>query len=198
MQILPTLARIRQVPFIIWLWIAQAFLLVNASSIAPAGEVGNFQTILLIYMLLQIAFYSLAPRVHGLKMNLNQAVIWFVGAFVATMFVMTGVQAFRGLEVQTYAVGAAVYLIVLHTLVIAVAEELVFRGFLPILITVVPAQIAFGFFHYSAYGGALMGILVAIIAGFVFYGIMRYTNIWAAMGVHAGYNVAILQVFGVL
>jgi len=198
LQILPTLARIRQVPFIVWLWIAQAFLLINASSIAPADEVSNFQTILIIYMLLQVAFYSLAPKVRGLRMNLNQAIIYFVGGFVATMFVMTGFQALRGLEMQTYAVSAAIYLIVLHTLVVAVAEELIFRGFLTALITVVPAQIAFGLFHASAYGLGPMPIITAIIAGFVFYGIMRYTNIWAAMGVHAGYNIAVLQVMAVI
>lgn len=193
-----TFHTLRKVPFIVWLWIAQLFLLINASAIAPPAEVGTFQTILIIYMLAQLMFFRFAPKVRGLQMNLNQAIPWFVGGLVVTMFVLVGVQGIRGLEVQTYAVSAAVYLIIMHTLVVAVSEELVFRGLLPAIITFVPAQILFGLFHWSAYGGGLWAILIAIIAGFLFYAITRYVNIWAAMGSHAGYNLAVLQIFGVL
>lgn len=193
-----TLSTIRKVPFIVWLWIAQLFLLINAPAIAPAGQVETFRTILIIYMIAQLMFYKVAPKVRGLQMNLNQAIPWFVGGFIATVLFITGIQGIQGLEVQTYAVTAAAYMIILHSVVVAVAEELVFRGFLPSLITVVPAQILFGLFHVSAYGGALPAILIAIVAGFVFYGIMRVTNIWTAMGCHAGYNIGVLAIFGVL
>ena len=193
-----TLGKLRRVPFIVWLWIAQLFLLINASAIAPPEQVEIFRSVLIIYMLAQLMFFRFAPRVAGLQMNLNQAIPWFVGGFVATLFIITGFQSLRGLEIQTYAVGAAVYLIIMHTLVVAVAEEMIFRGLLPAIITFVPAQILFGFFHYAAYGGVVSSILIAIIAGFVLYGIMRYTNIWVAMGVHAGYNIGVLHIFGVL
>lgn len=199
MQIFPslgaTLGTLRRVPFVAWLWIFQAFLLVNAPAIAPTGEVDKFRTILMIYMILQVAFYTLAPRVKGLKMNVNQALIWFVAGFVITVFVLAGFRGLTGLEVQTYAVGASIYLILMHALVVAVAEELIFRGFMPLLITAIPAQIAFGLFHWSAYGGGMMSILTAIAAGLIFYAIMRYTNIWTVMGIHGAYNLVVLGVF---
>ena len=195
MQLLPTLATLKKVPFIVWLWIAQAFLLVNIDAIAPAGETEHYRMILVVYMILQIAFFKFAPKVPGFQMNLNQALIWFVAGFVVTVFVVAGFRGLGGLEVQTYAVGAPIFLVILHTLIVAVAEEAVFRGFLPLLITPVLAQIAFGVFHYSAYGGDMMSILIAIFAGFLFYFVMRKTNIWTVMGAHAGYNLVMLGVF---
>jgi membrane protease YdiL (CAAX protease family) len=192
MKLLP-FAALRKVPFIVYLWILQAFLLVNAPVIAPAGQVDSFRTILIIYMVLQIAFYTLSPRIPGLQMNLNAAIIWFVGAFVVTTFVLVGIQGLRGtMATQTYAVGASTYLIVMHACVVAVSEEVIFRGSLPLLISPIPAQIAFGLFHWSAYGGDLTSLLIAIFAGFLFYVIMRKTNIWTTMGIHAAYNLVVL------
>lgn len=193
---IPTLATFKKIPFIVWLWILQAFLLVNAEAIAPAGQVEQFRTILIIYMLLQIAFFRFVPRVPGLQMNLDQALIWFVGGFVVTTFVLAGFRGISGLlKIQTYAVGASIYLIIMHTLVVAVAEELVFRGFLPLLISPILAQIAFGIFHFSTYGGNMISILMAILAGLLFYIIMRRANIWTVMGIHGAYNLVVLGVF---
>lgn len=193
-----TLRTLRHVPFQIYLWLLLAFMLVNASAIAPAGRVEHFQTILIVYMILMLVFVRMSPKIRGLKMNLNQAIIWFVAPFVATTIIMTGLMGFRGLEVPAYAVGAATYLILIHTCVVSFCEEEIFRGALTNILTAVPAAAAFAIFHWGAYQAGPMAMLTAFIAGLVFYIIYRYTNIWCVAGLHAGYNVAIIGVLGVL
>jgi len=203
-QISAATRKIRKVPFILWLWVAQFFLLVNAPIIAKPEQVDMFRTTLIIYMIGQVLFFKLGSKVPGLNMNMNMALPWFAGGFIGTVLVITGIQAIRevtiaGLQTQMYSLSAAVYFIVLHALVVGVAEELMFRGFLVQIFTVVPAQIFFGLFHASAYGGDLFSIIVAVGAGFIFYTAMKFSgNIWLACGIHAGYNIGVLRVFGVL
>ena len=187
---------LKRVPFIVWIYLLQAAILVNAEVIAPPGMVDRFRTIIITYMLMQMVFLRVAPRVPGLRMNLNAALIYFVGAFVVTTFVLAGLRAIPQVGLQAYAVAAPMFLIILHASVVAVAEELIFRGALPLVITVIPAQFSFGLFHFAAYGGDWMMILMAITAGFIFYGIMRFTrNIWAPIGVHLAINLYALGIF---
>jgi membrane protease YdiL (CAAX protease family) len=179
----------------VWLLLAQAFLLINASVIAPPGEAEHIQTTLLVYMVLTTAFFALVPRLPWMKTNLNQAIAWFVGGFVGGVVLLTSVQAlpkFFGAMALT----GPVYLTLMHTLVVATSEEWIFRGFLPELITPIPAQIAFGLFHFAAYGGDWWAILTAIVAGFVLYLIARYTSIWMSIGAHAAINTVILGIWG--
>lgn len=185
---------------LVWIFLALGFLLVNASVIAPAGEVERFQTLLIVYLLLMVAFLGLVPRIPGLHVPFNQAVLWWVGGFVATVFVMTGIQGISGLglAVPTYAVGAAGYLIVMHAIVVASAEEIIFRGVLPKLITPILAAGAFAIFHAAAYALDPMGIIIAFIAGLFFWVLTVRFSIFLAIGVHGGYNTALLYIFKII
>jgi len=191
---------IRRIPMLVWIFLALGFLLVNSSVIAPVGEGERFQTILIVYLLLMVAFLSLVPRIPGLHIPFNNAVLWWVGGFVATMFVMTGVQGISGLglAVPTYAVGAAGYLIITHAIVVSASEEIIFRGALPKLISPLLAAGAFAIFHAAAYALDPMGIIIAFIAGLFFWVLTVRFSIFLAIGCHGGYNVAMLQIFGVL
>jgi len=116
-----------------------------------------------------------------------------------TTFVLAGFRAIPQVGLQAYAVGAPMFLIILHAGVVAVAEELIFRGALPLVITVIPAQISFGLFHFAAFGGDWAMILMAIVAGFIFYGIMRLTGtIWASVGTHLAWNFYALGILGLI
>jgi len=185
---------------LVWIFLALGFLLVNSSAIAPVGEAEKFQTILIVYLLLMVAFLSLVPRIPSLHVPFNQAVLWWVGGFVATVFVMTGIQGVTGfgLAVPTYAVGAAGYLIVTHAIVVSASEEIIFRGALPKLITPLLAAGAFAIFHAAAYALDPMGILIAFIAGLFFWVLTVRFSIWLAIGVHGGYNCAMLAIFQVI
>jgi len=185
---------------LVWIFLALGFLLVNASAIAPAGEIERFRTMLIVYLLLMVAFLGLVPRIPGLHVPFNQAVLWWVGGFVATMFVMTGIQGISGLglAVPTYAVGAAGYLIVTHAIVVSASEEIIFRAALPKLITPILAAGAFAIFHAAAYALDPMGIIIAFIAGLFFWVLTVRFSIFLAIGCHGAYNVSQLMLFHIL
>lgn len=192
------LAKLGKVPFIVWLWILQLFLLINVSSIAPAGQVDTLRTILIVYIIAELMFLDFLPKVPGGSMNLNQAIPWMVGGFIAAVVIVTGIGFVHGFGVQTYALDSPIYLIVVHSAIVGVSETFIFQATLPKLITPIPAQILFGIFHISAYGGDVMAIILAIMAGFIFYAITKYTNLFVSMGAHAGYNVAVLHLLTVI
>ena len=192
------LSKLGKVPFIVWLWIIQLFLLINAPVIAPAGQVDTLRTILIVYIIAELMFLDFLPKVPGGGMNLNQAIPWMVGGFIAAVVIVTSIGFVHVFGVQTYALDSPIYIIVLHTAIVGVSETFIFQATLPKLITPVPAQILFGLFHVSAYGGDLMAIVIAVMAGLVFYAITKYTNMFASMGVHAGYNVAVLHLLTVI
>ena len=193
-----TASAMKRVPFLVWLWIVQLFLLIQAPAIAPPGQVETFRTMLIIYMLGQVMFFSLAPQIKGLKATPNIGLPMFVIGFVVAVTVISGLQWIRGFGMQTYSVSAASYLIITHTVIVGVSETLLFQGFLAKLITPLPAQVLFGVFHYTAYGGDVFSIFIAIGAGLVFYVIASRVSIYAAAGCHSGYNVAVLQILGVI
>lgn len=192
------LGKLGKVPFIVWLWILQLFLLVNAPAIAPVDQVNTLRTTLIVYMIAELMFLDFLPKVPGAKMNLNQAIPWMVGGFIVAVVIVTGVGFAGGFGVQTYALSSPIYLIVLHTIIVGVSETFIFQVTLPKLITAIPAQILFGIFHVSAYGGDFLAILMAIGAGLIFYVITKYTNMFASMGAHAGYNVGVLRLLTVI
>jgi len=194
-----TIAKLRQLPLTIWMFIALAFMFVNASAFVPQGEMERFRSVMTIYMIMLLLFLPYAKKAVGYQLNLNKAIAYLAGGFVITVFVMTAFRAvIPALAGQTYVVGAPIYFLVLHIFVVAFSEEMIFRGALSTLITPIPAAVAFGVFHVSAYGGSISSIFVAIVAGLVFFVIMKKTNIWAAIGVHAGWNSVMLGIFAMM
>lgn len=193
---------IRNVPFIVWLWIAQLFLLIEAPVIVSAEAVNSLRMTLLVYMLAQLMFIGpniLKIKVPGLQMNINQSLPWFVGGFIVTVIAVGGFSKLPSFGIETYSLSAPFYLIIFHAAVVAVSENLVFFGLLSSIVTPYVACPLFGIFHAAAYDLDYIAIFVAIVAGFVFYAIIKVTNIWMSMGVHAGYNVqVIMKIFGML
>ena len=192
-----SLGALRKIPFFVWLLLLQAFLLVNAPAIAPPNSVDTTRSALIVYMLMTATLMPLVPRQAWMKVGLNESIAFFVGGLVVGSFVFA---AFRELVTGVFSLSLSgpLYLLVLHVFVVATSEEIIFRGLLPVIITPALAQVFFGFFHFYAYGGSLIGIFIAIIAGFIFYAITRYLNIWAAVGIHAAYNATVLGILSVM
>jgi len=187
-------AQFKRVPFFIWLLLANAFLLVSAPAIAPPDQVEHFQTALIVYMLLTTAFMSLVPRQPWMKVNLNQAIIWFTGGFIVTVILLTSIREIPRFFASMQLTGP-VFLTVFHAIVVATNETWIFQGFLPILVGPLISCAAFSIFHFAAYGGAWPALATAFIAGLLFYFIARRFNIWLAVSIHAAYNVVILGIF---
>lgn len=191
-----TIAALKKLPLTVWFFLLLAFMFVNATIFVPASEIDHFRGVMTVYMIMLLLFLPYAKRAPGYNLNLNKAIAYLVGAFVVTVFVMVAIRGVvPSLAGQTYIVGAPIYLLALHVAVVAFSEEMIFRGALSTLITPIPAAIAFGIFHVSAYGGDASSIMLAIAAGLVFYTMMKYTNIWVAIGAHAGWNSVMAGVF---
>lgn len=95
-------------------------------------------------------------------------------------------------------------------LVIAPVETLTFQFIFPKLLSAslankahpkmqnaggILSQVLFGVFHFNAYGGNALSIIVAIVLGIVFYTLVVQFPSWGlggAMGAHASYNIAIV------
>ena len=199
MNILPgasqTFNTLKHVPLNVYMLLALAFMLINSSIIVPDAEIAKFELTLIVYMVF-LALFQRYINAPGFKMNLNKASIWFVGGFAVTTLAMVGLQNLPFESASTYAVTAPFYLIISHVFIVAYSEEMIFRGALPNIITPIPAAVAFSLFHVSAYGGNILSLVVAFVAGMLFYVIMRYTNIWTVIGVHSAYNCAVLGVLG--
>lgn len=204
MQLLPPLGAmfgtLRRVPFVIWLLLTQFFVFAGASQIAPIGEAEHLREIIIFYILFQVALMAYwRKRPKWMRATLNQGIAWFTGGFVVTVFILVAIGAARGwmgFETTTYSTTAPIYLLISHALVVAFSEEAIFRGLLCNIITAIPANVGFAIFHYWAYGGNWFSMAIAFVAGIFFYIIMRKTNIFAAMGVHGGFNTWALGLWG--
>lgn len=107
----------------------------------------------------------------------------------------------------------------LTILIVAPVETLVFQYVIPKLATLqlrsmdestpkgfrlsvfggMLSQLTFGGFHYVAYNHDVGAMLMAVVLGIGFYALVRLSPVWglgAAMGAHAGWNVAV-SVFNV-
>jgi membrane protease YdiL (CAAX protease family) len=181
-----------RMPFFVWLLIGQAWLLVNASLIAPEGMAERTQTLILVYMVLSLAFI-VVTGVRPLKGTLNQQIVGFVGGMVGTIVLLSAMREIpRIFAVPAISATAATYLIILHAIVIAASEEVIFRAALPKIMTPIPAQVVFGLFHLAAYHLDWMAVLIAMVAGIILYFIADRLGLQWSIGVHAGYNLAVL------
>ena len=108
--------------------------------------------------------------------------------------------------------------IIYQTILVAPSETLIFHAIIPlwvyltfakmtdkmdliigkvekrVVITYILSQLIFGFYHFAAYGGSLGSIAVAIMLGFIFLFCVRSYGISFAIGVHLGWNLAIIGV----
>jgi hypothetical protein len=134
--------------------------------------------------------------------------IGMVAIFIAFMFM----QAFSGeISFKQYNPTVCSNFIAMTILLVAPVETLVFQYIIPKLTTMQLAsaglqtlggllsQVTFGMFHYVAYDHNVWSMVMAIFLGMGFYALVRTSKTWglgAAMGVHAGWNIAV-SVFNV-
>lgn len=199
-----TLAALFTLPFRLsftLVWVAAVlFLLFNAGSIY-GDDAARQTTVLTIYLLsITFVFTQTGARNPLIGISVAEFVVTFV-IFLA--FAVATIKFIVPVE-PTPAVltAASVGVILTHALVVAIGEELIFRyGFpslLPFLRPMVAqtiSAVAFGFFHWQAYGGNLGSVTVAILMGLVFGAItVLYPRrgLIGVMGVHAGYNLTVL------
>lgn len=89
--------------------------------------------------------------------------------------------------------------VVFQVFIVAASEEIIFRGTIfPLLskismvLAVLLSSVFFALFHFGAYGGNVMSVLVAFAIGVLLVLLYIYFNIGAAIAFHAMYNLVIV------
>jgi len=186
------------IPIEFILFFAQAFLVVNAGLFVQAAEVTSYQTVIMIYMLLLVGFRVFAGKGIFPPTSFGRGFMWFMIGLLGGTVILTGGGWLAELGTFETVPGAPLFLLLFQSLVVASSEEKIFRDYAPAVIGIVPAQLSFALFHGFAYGLALTPILMALFAGFLFYFIARYANLWAAVGLHTSWNLFSLGALSLL
>lgn len=193
-----TLGTIFSLPFrfkFILLWLlALLFLLFNAP--AFYGEESARQTQILMLYLVSLAFVFSQTREHNPLMSVSTAefILTFAWAALVSVVAFKFVQPFN--PERALLSSASIAILVTHALVVSIGEELLFRFAIPSLIPGprIAAQtlsaFAFGFMHWTAYGGSWPNLLFASVLGLIFGGLtIRFRNgLIIAMAAHFVWN----------
>jgi membrane protease YdiL (CAAX protease family) len=173
------------------------YLMYDAPSIWEA-DAGRWQMTLVLY-LVAMAFVAGNAKIQMLNLSTAEFVIVFSIALTA------GIVLFKILNpldtapplLTKASVGAALVTI----FVVAIGEELTFRGFLPSLFTGIPkiaaqgiCAVIFGVMHWSAYHGNIQSVLFATAFGFVLGAIVaKYPRhgLIVTSGIHTAWNLSI-------
>jgi len=90
-------------------------------------------------------------------------------------------------------------MVVFQVFIIGSSEELIFRGTIFPLLAKINVTIAiflssalFALFHFSAYGGNVMSVIVAFAIGIILVLLYIYFNIGTAIAFHSVYNLVII------
>jgi len=191
-------AKLKNIKFSIVILILQAFLLVNAPLFVKEASVQNYRFLIMTYMALLIGFEAFVEEGAFKDQPIGNGLLWFgIGLVGTTLIFTSGGYISRTVEVFqafTMSKDAPLMLLITQGVVVASVEEKVFRDYLVQALGIIPSQLAFGVFHAAAYGLALQSIAIAVIAGFVFYILAKYTSLWTAVGAHAAFNLYALGV----
>jgi len=186
----------------IFILLAQLFLFINAEAIY-GPYAGIVKDVMLAYfMLLGI----LSPFVIQVLLRIGlQDIPAFSLLFIATSVIMLILPTIKGVtgEVEkgiTLALGFGL----LHGIVKAFNEEVIFRGVLPKLmgdrgkginyIAGIASSLAFGIFHLAVTGVNWLAMIFLSCLGFIWYLIYKRYGIMGSTGSHFAYNLAALGV----
>jgi hypothetical protein len=181
--------QLRRIPTFVWLLLAQAWLLINVGALLPPEEASRYQIMILVYITLTLGFVGLTKGKIPFLEPMPRALLGFTAGFVLSIF------ALKALEIPLTAgilTVAPLYLLVFNGAVIAASEEVIFRACLPKLTGPIFAQGIFAVFHWAAYGGAIMWIGFAFVAGLVFFAIAVRLGLSWAIGIHTGWNLSLV------
>lgn len=139
----------------------------------------------------------------GLAFFMGLGILSFIIGFsrrIGMVSVLWGIPSPPPVTIFTVALGA-----IITQFAVGIVEEGIFRVSIPRLLTgkginpfaiILLSSIIFGLFHWTAYGGNTMGIMVAVIAGIIQS--LAYATSRSAIGVMLGHTFWNLSVSGLL
>lgn len=180
--------------------VIELFLLVDGS-ILFGSLWEDYQSVLVLYLIMSGTLFAFVGRSPQANISIEDAVIYFVPAFVGgSLLIGSIIPRGPSIGLESY-----ILEIVFQVFVVALTEEMLFRGVLINYIGVIPQGIVFGLFHLAAYtsvfGTSWISILTAMIMGILFGYIVKFLprkGIAITWGLHAAWNLAIITgAFGV-
>lgn len=190
--------KLKSIKLSIVILILQSFLLVNAPLFVKAGEVESYRFLILTYMALLIGFEAFVGQGVFKTASLGDGLFYFSIGLLGGSLVLTGGEFIGSLQTFEFARSAPVIVLITQAVVVASSEELIFRSYLPAAIGGIPSQFAFAAFHAAAYGLVLQSVFIALVAGFFFYIVAKYTSLWTAVGLHLSWNLWSLGVLSIM
>ena len=191
----------------VFVTILQLFLYVNAPAIFPHEYVQEAQSIILLYMVMTFGASILYMYIPTIKTPLVPSaveqpfwteLIWFFVAFFIFAVTLSAIPLNTGahmFSISSDVIKIAVPFLVLFSFVVAYTEELIFRGILPKLMTDIGSNVLFGIFHFYAYSGNFLSIIIAIVFGFIFSFVRDKMGLMGSIGMHTAWNLKILGAF---
>lgn len=191
--------------------IIQMMLYVNAGAIFPQPYVEQAKSIILLYMIMTFAFTLVTRYIppEATKPFIPELMTFFVSFFIFAgllyaLPLQTGSHIFGswnqikpvgGVIFQIETIKIALPFMLLFAFVVAYTEELIFRGVLPKFLTTIGSNLLFAVFHWYAYSGNLVSILIAFIFGMIFSFVAEKFGLMSAVGMHTAWNLKILGAF---
>lgn len=191
------------IPLLIVAFMVDIFLLVDGNAVL-GSQFSLYQPTLTIYLAMDSIMLGATKFVPEIKISFMSAMLFFVPAFVITVLIMGSYTGTVNLD-NTKALGFQYYItqILLQVFVVALSEELLFRGIAEKYFGWIVQGILFGLFHIEAYqleGFSWTGVFIAMVFGLLMGYIVKVFSergktsdgIAVTWGIHAGWNVAII------
>ncbi len=187
------------VPLLVISIVVDLFLLVDGS-VVFGSLWSEYQSVLILYLAMAASMFAFVGRSPQMNISIEDAVIFFVPSFVfGSLLIGSLVGTGQGMTLEVY-----ILEIIFQVFVVALTEEMLFRGVLINYIGVIPQGILFGLFHLAAYQSVFginwLSIIEAMIMGIAFGYVVKVfpkQGIAITWGLHSAWNVALLTgVFG--
>lgn len=194
--------RIATVPLILIGMIADLYFLINGN-VVFGSLFSSYLPVLSTYLAMDSIMLALIGKTPELNISFIDALIFFVPAFILTTLLMDTLMHPNGFALGNISFTYYIMQIFLEIFVIALSEEMMFRGLLQKYFGWFGQGILFGLFHLSAYtqqGFGWESILIAMVFGVAMGIVIKIANnkngqgpgLAITWGIHAGYNLAIV------
>ena len=200
--------RISNFPFIFGLVLIEVLVWISGPSFFPNWSPG-YGNLILTYLVMTIVFYIFSKAQTKLEIQKpsNQSVYAFFLFFVGTTIVLSFLILFGVLKSGTIPQELFWQTVLIQVVVVATAEELMFRGVLLPYLGIIISSFLFAIWHSYAYGiiyyqlawdnltefnwsalalAFVIGVILAVVAKNKRWGLP------GAIGIHSAYNAVIL------
>jgi membrane protease YdiL (CAAX protease family) len=194
-----TFPGLSKIPFEFIIFLAQAFLLFNAGLFVVAEEMTSYTTLITVYMLLLIGGKAFSPGGPAFaEKGIGWSVLWFGVGLVGTQLFLGGWDLLPNIgsifQTLQFTQEAPIIILITQIFIVASTENLVFFGYLPKIwgMGIIGGFLSagsFAAFHAFAFQLVIGSIIIAFVAGMIFFAVSKYVDLWAGVGMHVGWNL---------